>query len=754
MASKRVLPERDEVAGVLAPPAAPSAEALAALLPSLQRLDILLERAVVTAAETYGPEAVADPFRGLHLDQRECERLLRRSPGTPTLCDGPGTADPPCPAAPQQGPLRRVADLFGLADFDVDVLLIALAPELDLRYERLYAFLLDHVTSKRPTVDLALNLLCRSAAEKVARRAHFHPAAPLIRAGLIDCQADQHDAQPPLIASPMRIGRSLTQYLLGQPGLDTRLAAFCELQRPDASLSQVPIREDLRSRLRTSFAGAAGGRRTHALYFRGRPGVGRRRAASGLAYEVGALLLVADLRDLQVVPEAVPVTIRTLYRDALLVDAVLYVTGLDDAEARYRSLVLRCLTKELATHRGLVVFAGTGGSPVDITAIDGVPIQTVDFPPPDFAQRRTHWNKLLTEAGIQVASQDVDALAGRFRLTFGEIERAVAEARRDRPWRNGSRADRSSSPPARVTTAWLFEAARGAAGSELGLLARRREPRQSWPDLVLPDDQTSQLREICDQASHRHTVYGTWGFSRKLSLGLGLNILFAGPPGTGKTMAAEVIAGELQLGLYTIDLASVVSKYIGETEKNLDRIFTSAEWANAILLFDEADALFGKRSEIRDAHDRYANIEVGYLLQKMDEYEGIAILATNVRHHLDEAFLRRMHAVVEFPLPDEDLRRRIWEVIFPREAPLDPVVDLALLARDVKVAGGNIRNIALAAAFLAAADGQVIRMAHLVRAVRREHQKLGRTWREPDWDVAAATVASNGPAPDESRGRP
>ena len=196
--------------------------------------------------------------------------------------------------------------------------------------------------------------------------------------------------------------------------------------------------------------------------------------------------------------------------------------------------------------------------------------------------------------------------------------------------------------------------------------------------------------------------------AKKLSLGKGLNALFAGPPGTGKTMAAEVIAGELQLDLYKIDLSQVVSKYIGETEKNLDRIFTAAESANAILFFDEADALFGKRSEVKDSHDRYANIEIGYLLQKMEEYEGVAILATNLRQNLDEAFVRRMHFVVDFPFPDEEHRRRIWGVTFPREAPLGADIDFCALAREVRLAGGNIKNIALAAAFYAAADGRVI----------------------------------------------
>jgi SpoVK/Ycf46/Vps4 family AAA+-type ATPase len=256
--------------------------------------------------------------------------------------------------------------------------------------------------------------------------------------------------------------------------------------------------------------------------------------------------------------------------------------------------------------------------------------------------------------------------------------------------------------------------------------------------VILPADQTAQLHEICDSVRLRRQVYEEWRFGRKLSTGKGLSVLFTGPPGTGKTLAAEVIAGELGLELFRIDLSQVVSKYIGETEKGLDRLFTAAENANAILFFDEADSLFGKRSEVKDAHDRYANIEIGYLLLKMEEYEGVAILATNLRQNLDEAFVRRLQFIVEFPFPDAGQRQRIWEVTFPREAPLDNDVDFESLARQVNLAGGSLRNIALAASFQAAKSGGPIRMQHITHATRREHHKIGRTW-EPDLTVTPGT---------------
>jgi SpoVK/Ycf46/Vps4 family AAA+-type ATPase len=242
-----------------------------------------------------------------------------------------------------------------------------------------------------------------------------------------------------------------------------------------------------------------------------------------------------------------------------------------------------------------------------------------------------------------------------------------------------------------------------------------------------------QLREIANYVKYRHIVFADWNFEQKISLGKGLNILFAGPSGTGKTMASEIIANELGLDLYKIDLSTVISKYIGETEKNLDRIFTEARNSNSILFFDEADAVFGKRSEVRDSHDRYANIEVAYLLQKMEEYDGIVILATNLRKNLDEGFARRMHFSVEFPLPEEPDRLHIWQCIFPREAPLAGSLDLNFMARQFKVTGGNIKNIALGAAFLAAGDGATIKMEHLIRATKREYQKIGRLCTDVDF---------------------
>jgi SpoVK/Ycf46/Vps4 family AAA+-type ATPase len=347
-----------------------------------------------------------------------------------------------------------------------------------------------------------------------------------------------------------------------------------------------------------------------------------------------------------------------------------------------------------------------------------------EFPIPDYSQRLAIWRHALQTRGEQDSSlvdHDLQQLAGQFLLTGGQIFDAVA---------SGLDAAQQSGRPLEAHD--LFSAARTHSNPRLSSLAIKIQPRFDWQDIILPRDQRELLNEMINTVRSRSQVLETWGLGRKLVASQGVTALFAGPPGTGKTMAAEVIARELRLDLYKIDLSSVVSKYIGETEKNLERIFDEAAASNAILFFDEADALFGKRSEVRDSHDRYANIEISYLLQRMEAYDGVTILATNLRSNLDEAFTRRLQFAVDFPFPDENDRLRIWQALFPPGVPTAGELDLPLLARRFKLAGGNIRNILVSAAYLAAADGGRVRMTHLLHGTRRELQKMGRLIADDD----------------------
>ena len=709
---------------------------LADLLPALQRLDRLLEQAIAAAKTAYGPAAGTDPYRGLYISQEEVNRLLAREPGQPALREDGASPQEESPRPDVEGSeLAWLRDFYGLSAFDLDIILIVLAPELDLRYERLYAYLQDDVTRKRPSVDLVLNLLCATAAEKLERRTHFATDSPLIRNGVVHLIADPHHLQPPLLAHAMKLDDQIVRLLLGHRDLDSRLLGFCERGLPYASIDDLTLSPESKCALREMTSEAWENRRPLHLYFQGLAGVGKRAAAHAVANQLGKSLLVVDLARLLASTPEIGYALGLVLRECRFQDDILYIEGMDELRNESRRLAHEALLDAVARNEGITILAGTQpwipGGRVSLGVL------TVSFSMPDYNHRLHSWQKNLAAIGTVINDADVEALAGRFGLTAKQIEEAVTSAYTQARWTASSEAtDSIASTRIAPTREDLFAAARAQSCRDLDTLARRVTPIYKWEDIVLPDDTMAQLRELCQRVTLRHRVFGEWGFGRTLSLGKGVTALFAGPSGTGKTMAAEIIASELGIDLYKINLATVVSKYIGETEKNLERIFRTAENSNACLFFDEADALFGKRSEVRDSHDRYANLEIAYLLQRMEEYDGIAILATNLRQNLDESFTRRLSLTVHFPFPDEASRRRIWSTAWPTQTPLaqDVAVEFSV---GLKLSGGSIKNVVTGAAFLAAESGGPVTAAHISHAARREYQKMGfdafrnRTAREP-----------------------
>jgi SpoVK/Ycf46/Vps4 family AAA+-type ATPase len=663
------------------------------LAPALRRLDGLLARAVERTQELGAPAPGSDPFRGLYLGHDDVARSLTWPPGEP-LGVQVGRQDE------RGGALAALGSAFGLSGFDLDLLLIALAPEVDLRYERIYAYLQDDVARRRPTVDLALSLLCGSAGEKLARRAHLAPHAPLVRHSLVDVFADGGPAAP-LLARPLAADGQIVSALLGVGGLDPRCAEFTALSWPRREFTELSVDRHALDRVQTALAAGAPLR----IAFHGRDGSGQLPIAEAVASAMSIPLVAADVRRLATEPDARR-ALRVVFRERWLRGAVLFLDSVDALDAS------DALATELAADAGVVVLASPEPwRPPLPVASAALGLVDVALPPPDEDARRHAW----AVTGVELPPDDLDALAERFVLTESQIREAVATA-----YSSGIGATRES----------LFAAARAQSAQRLGNLARKLEPSATWDDLVVPAEVSTQLRELTSWVTHRRRVLGDWGFARRLSRGRGATALFAGAAGTGKTLAAEVVAAELGLDLYRIDLSGVVSKYIGETEKNLDRIFRAAEDANAVLFFDEADALFGKRSEVQDSHDRYANIEISYLLQKMEEHEGVAILATNLRENLDQAFTRRLAFIVTFPFPEEEERRRIWEIVWPAETPLADDLDFDALAAGHRLSGGQIKNAALAAAYRAAANGGEVTREHVDAALRREYEKLGRAPRE------------------------
>lgn len=697
----------------------PHASPASHLLADLQRLDALL-RAYVAVARQFRPEN--DPYNSLYISEPQIDAVLAEQPGLPSWAqslppnavDGLFSAHGPRTVGPAGEPSRlgRLQALFGLDPRDLDLLLIAFAPELSLKFEKLFAYLQDDLTKRRPSVDLALNLLSANFADKLDGLARLDANAKLIRHGLLELCDDPAQPKPPVLARSLRGDPRILAFLLGSDAVDPGLRAY--IGDPGQDGAPPPVAIGLDDFLDRASALDRNDLRPLRLYLHGPAGVGKRSWARALCIRLDRPILVAEGAALALAPaDRFEALFRAILREATLQDAVLFVRGFDrllDSPFRQTSL------QQFAGHSGAVILAGAK----PIAAHSGLSAMVpVAIPLPKAGERLRIWQERLAGRVAPDAVAGLASVAAKFRLTGGGIATAADAALTMARWR------RPEAPLA--TDAELHAACRDTTDPTPGERTRRIEPRHRWSDLVLPHDSLEQLREICDRVRHAADVLDGWGFGQKLSTGKGLSALFAGPSGTGKTMAAEIIANELGLHLYKIDLSNVVSKYIGETEKNLAHVFDEAETSSAILFFDEADALFGKRSEVKDAHDRYANVETSYLLQRMDDYQGISILATNLRRNMDDAFTRRLAFLIQFPVPESTERLRIWQAAFPSAVPLGPGVDLEFLAQQFKLPGGHIKNIVLAAAFLAASERTEVAMPHLLRATRRELQKIGKS---------------------------
>ncbi len=666
----------------------------------LRRLELIEARvrAAVARRRSSDPET-DDRFRGLYISPAHVDRMLARDAVPPAPDDSTShvrdaierEADS-AEAGGAQLRLRELARRFELTETDIELLLIALVPDVDVRFERLYGYLQDDVSRRRASIGLGLEL-CGVQATSAFARSRLAPGATLVDCGLLLIE----DSDRPTLTRSLRVPDRVTAHLLGSDLIDPPVAALVYEPEASAPTGTTPLARWLLqpgSRL---------------AYVRERPGAsGASLAATALSAvswpgvaERHASVLALDLERLR--PEDdVPALATLVAREAGLTGGTIVAGPVETLIARGLPAI-----RAFAEMPARTILVGSRGW--DPAWARDVPF-LCDAPVPDAVQRAELWRQSLSGELPDAA----DTMA-QFRLTADQVHRAARAARMEAQANERSLDEETLKSGAR---------AQNAAGLER--LARRIQPAVKFDDLVLPPEPREQLRELLIRARYRDRVLDVWKLGGPSSRRRGLTGLFAGPSGTGKTMAAEVLAGELGLDLYTVDLATVVDKYVGETEKNLDRIFAESERINGVILFDEADALFGKRSEVSDAHDRYANIEVAYLLQRMELFDGIAILATNLRANLDEAFTRRLDTLVDFPEPEAEHRYLLWERSLGTGVPRAADLDLAFLAESFKLSGGAIRNIVVAAAYAAAESDREITMRDLVRATQREYLKLGR----------------------------
>jgi len=692
------------------------------LLDELRRVDLLLRRYVDDwRAETAAGDS---GVTGLYVADEEVDRILRPDRDRPPaseqfrerIADVSAEIRERRDATLEAGrelPLETLTEEFDLDDRQVDALLVALAPELDRRYEKVFAYLQDDIARKRPSAGLILRVLCDTDRERLGARGIFTGSSPLVENRLLELSP--RDPGTPLLSQAVTVDRRVVEYLLETGAVDPVIADATTVLRPSASLEDLPVDEPTRRRIeraRPEPASTRGGdgRASHEpamRYVYGPNGVGKGDVVAAMCD--GLVDALVRARADRVAGGADTDGLERLVREARLRDAAIHLAGIDRLDGEGDGGSRRRTLDTIDDHDGPVFLTGSEEQTA-VRGVSGHEFLSVHVSRPGYQCRAEIWRRRTEKLPEDV---DPEEIATKFRLTAGGIDDALATA---------TALSGGDAP----SVGALYRACRIQSRRTLGSLARKTDPSHEWSDIVLPADAMTQLRTVAAHVKHRGQVYSEWGFDERFGRGNGLNVLFTGPSGTGKTMAAEIIANDAGLELFRIDLASVVSKYVGETEENLKQVFDEAEHSDAILFFDEADALFGERSEVSDSHDRYANVEVSYLLQRMEDHDGAVILASNLKDNIDDAFLRRINANVSFPRPDREARAEIWRRIFPEETPVGDL-DSEFLS-EFEITGGNVKNVALTASFLAADDDErdSVEMVHVVTALRRELQKTGR----------------------------
>lgn len=604
--------------------------------------------------------------------------------------------------------LNRLKEKLHLNDLEVKIILIVFAPEINSKYERVYAYLQDNLNRVYPTVQLLVLLLCKTPIETQELFDYFIKPSKFTMLHLIEFTSS--DSNELLFQQPLRLTSSVRNYLLGDIHLAGTLKSYCHIIEPKQDYNKnLKVEQYIESGIKNS--------ERYLLNIYGTSKKRKKEEALQIASYFGFGLLCVDtveaIKDEPLISKLIPLLIR----DALLSGTILYFESFDSFLKSERNQEAKLFT-QLEQLAWLTLFSTkTIWSPLNIPKKQN--FHAFKETQNEQYELKEYWQNTIGQFDTKLALNIAPLLANTFQFTEDEIDNIIQLLHTQ------IRFGKS------INKKMILELCRSRISNNLSQYAQHIISTNNIEDIVIPSKQRSQLQEVMVHYNYQNKVFEEWGY-KKYFQSKGLSLLFSGSSGTGKTMAASILANTLGLELYKIDLSQMTSKYIGETEKNLSKLFNAARESSVILFFDEADAIFGKRTELKDSHDRYANIEVSYLLQSIEEYDGIVILASNFRENIDEAFLRRLRFVIDFPTPDAAQRSKLWYKLLPLEV-LEKPLDFHTIAKNFKLSGANIRNVALYAAFNAAGEEKKIEMKHIHKALKNELEKVGVTINEDDF---------------------
>lgn len=619
-----------------------------------------------------------------------------------------------CRASAEVGliiPLDYLFRVFKLGDFEKHCIIMALMPELDRRYERVYSFLQDDLSLRLLSSDLAVKLYDIRPSAVPEYREYLNEGSELLRYFFTKQDTKNASDLSRTLKLETRIISFIMNISLGNP----ELTSYTQIWYPGDSADALKIDMQVFERMSAFVKDQREKKlKENILFFlHGPSGSGKKLQVRHFCRVHNQPVMFVDLRLMVEDEEEFDRKIDRICVECIIKQCVLCFCSFElliDQEVDYNARINDLLNKVRA-FSNIILFSSQKDWKPQKKLLDYI-LVNIELGLPTNIERKLLWESFAKEFTLDPALS-LDEAANKFIFTPGQIARSLSAARDIAEWKGISAIDEDS----------LHKGCYSQIVHNMGKKATRVNAGFLWEDLILPGFQKELLKTACNQVKYRHIVYNKWGFDKKLPYGRGLSMLFSGPPGTGKTMAAQVVASQLSLEIYKVDLSGVVSKYIGETEKNLNEVFEEAKKSQAILFFDEADSLFGKRTEVKDSNDKYGNMEASFLLQKMEEYDGIVILATNYLQNFDDAFKRRIKFVIDFPFPDAEYRKKLWRAVYPNSTPLSEDIDYEYLARNFELSGSNIKNIAVSSAFIAASENKPVDMKNILTALRNELAK-------------------------------